>query len=1109
MKLTDAQQEAVLDSGGNLLVSAGAGTGKTRVLVERFLHLVISGKAPVTEILALTYTDKAAAEMKSRILGRLQELGRLSDRRKLESASISTIHAFAAKILREHPLEAGVAPDFRVIESEETDFFKEQALDSVLEIHCKKGTGIFDLLRSYGEPVIRAGLLEILDQSRHKGKTVREFIEAAAPVEAPPSPQAVKTSSFDGASCTNSLELVRTLFQDAGDAECLREWQRFETSEPWDWAAIEAYKAWRKTFTRKSKSPWLEIRKLTEAFLGWKLETLAQPWREAVASLACAFEETYENLKKEEGVLDFDDLQIRVVRLFDSASEVAERIRQVYRSQYQAILVDEFQDTSPLQLRLVEQLSRGDNLFLVGDYKQSIYAFRGAEPELFHYKEREYADPASGKRIPLLENFRTVPAVLNWINLFFEKLWREDGWNLETLKAGSESKVEGKVSVLAIPLARGEDKDYARMREADGIAAEIKALYNEGKGCRYGDIAILFEAMSDAAIYEYALKKAGIPYFSVSSRGFYQQPEIRDMISVLSFLENPFADIPLAAALRSPFFQVTDDTLFWLARHAKKEDSKAPFYRAVMDYDPIPEISESEKIKLAFFKSIAAELTLEKDKLRLTELLDKVLEKTGYELCLAAGADSVRRLANLKKLMAMARREETYGPLGLGDFLKRIKRLELQDVRESEAQIEAEASGLVVRLMTIHKAKGLEFPVVFVADMGRSSQKSDTAKIMAREGWGIGIQVRNAETLDWESPLGWQSIEQAAKIRKKEERKRLLYVAMTRAKEKLFLCGVLEEDKKLEGKSFYEMRSWMHWIESLEAEMGPFERVTPPSFLKAVHTASSDLDWNEVWGMIQSGPKDRAALQSDTAAKIKAQLAPRPVLPLRTVNLPVSAYAVYDVSPETYSRVYEIGLPEGWEESYEQRSTTGDVPVDAADFGTAMHALLERLDFKDPLARREELLTDCFSGMPPACRSEAEKILERFLRSELFKRLTQAKKFERELPFVLNERHGLIQGVIDVLFQDEQGDWHILDYKTAEGDEDKVKKRGYVTQIEMYAVACRRLLGKTPKTGILYFLKNQWQYITNFDPAALTGSEEKIRKIQEEILEYKNSLNPL
>ena len=425
-------------------------------------------------------------------------------------------------------------------------------------------------------------------------------------------------------------------------------------------------------------------------------------------------------------------------------------------------------------------------------------------------------------RISLLENFRTAPCALNFINLFFGELWKEDSFPFENLIAKAAEDSRAGAELLCVELSEKESLASGRFREADLIADRILELHEEGVS--YGAIAVLFQAMTEIGIYEQALKKRSIPYFALSGTGFYHQPEIRDLVSYLSFLENPLADIPLAASLRSPLFQVTDNTLFWLAQYAKREDENAPLYHGVKEFQRIPQITAAEKEKLFFFEHLAAELLEIKDRLKIAELVDLILAKTSYELTALAASQGVRRYANLKKLGNLARHLEGREPMTLGAFLRTLKRLEVQEVKETEAQVEAEQSGRVVRLSSIHRAKGLEFPVVFVADLGRTRRSSESTAAIAEAGRGYALCVRNEITLEWEKPRKWLQIYEAVSRKEREEWKRLFYVAMTRAKQKLILSGVYKE-KKEEKDSFYEMSSWMDWVIKLSSH-ACFENVS-------------------------------------------------------------------------------------------------------------------------------------------------------------------------------------------------------------------------------------------------------------------------------------------
>ncbi|HLD50043.1 MAG TPA: UvrD-helicase domain-containing protein [bacterium] len=1119
MNLTKSQKTAVTFTGRNILVSAGAGTGKTRVLVERFLHFVISGQALVTEILALTYTEKAANEMKSRIMKKLGELGRERDRRDLESSYISTIHAFCARLLREHPFEAGVDPDFRVLESEESDFLKEQALDETLERLCEKGNEIFELLKVYTEKDVRAGILKVFDAARHDGKTLKEFFELShSRMVLGGNPQA-----FGSPTKTFGDDKVSPLFEKLGEKELARECECFQKNENWDWNAVEDYKEWMAGFSRKrgkkGETSWAEIKGACAGLLAQRIDILMKPWARKFESLAHSFEGTYEMRKKEKGFLDFDDLQRVAVRLFEKQDKVSMKLLERCRGKFRHVMVDEFQDTNPLQLRLIELLSRGGNLFLVGDFKQSIYSFRGAEPALFLAKEKEYENEGRGLRVSLIENFRSAGPVLEFVNLFFGHLWQEDALPFEGLAGTVQATADNPgVELISVVKKEEESMDLARLREADLIAERMLELHEQG--IAYGDIAVLFQVMTDIGLYEQALKKRGIPYYSLAGTGFYHQPEIRDMVSFLSFLENPLADIPLAAVLRSPLFQVSDNTLFWLSRQAKAEDvppQATPLYEGVKQWEAIAQISADEKEKVRFFLEISRELLAVKDRLKLTELLDLILEKTSYELTVLADTQGVRRYANLKKMINVAREFESGEPLVLGAFLRTLRRLETHEVRESEAQVEAEESGRVVRLLSIHRSKGLEFKVVFVADLAREKRSDPAAWLKAEPGAGYSMEVWNEKTADWENPAGWIQLDENLNRKKRQEWKRQLYVAATRAKERLIFSGVHKEKKSVK-ENFSEMSSWMDWVMAMPPAVFEGVMIHPADgagFLARPRALAEKKVFEEVFGDLNTHPleeilpgaEERQRAEQEGAG-IFAGLERKKRPSSRVIDLPVSAYAAFEKNPKKYRDIYEIGYPDEGEPERSEPAEAGD---SYADFGTAVHKILEQLDFsarkgvEEPSGRNwAGLIQEACAGMTQEKREEAAEIVKSFCSTPVFERLQGARKVYRELPFVINQRHGRVEGVIDVLFQDGTGHWHVLDYKTSVGDAAKAKEAGYELQIGIYAFAASKILKITPKTGIVYFLKNQFAHVLELDGAALESVGVHLAGLQESILQFGN-----
>jgi ATP-dependent helicase/nuclease subunit A len=1140
MILTEVQKKAVQTVGKNILVSAGAGTGKTRVLVERILHLLRTQKATLTELLVLTFTEKAANEIKTRLSEGFREMSLVGPRRDLEKAAISTFHGFASRLLKEHPVEAGVDPDFRVIETEQSELLKEEAMREMIAKIYEEKNGAFELLPVYGEEKARDGILKVFTAARHEGKSLREFF-----LENEKKEQAI--------SAKREKELPREALVLIAKLEEIDRatWERFLGNKHWDGETFRDFREWCALYKGKRKAGWKEWRAILEDLAALRRGPLAAPWKEKFESLALAFEAAYSAKKKEKGFLDFDDLQMKAVGLFRGEKPALQKLRERYQRHFKFILVDEFQDTNFLQMEFVELLSSGHNLFMVGDYKQSIYGFRGAEPAIFLEKEKIYEDGKEGTRIFLSESFRSDPPVLDFVNRFFKTLWEEDAFPFEPLlpravpEAGSVSR-DPSVEVLVTGLKENEDMPHslsgdlkvngtspgnpsgkenksqdmrcARLREARVIAERIRELREKEK-IPYGDIAVLFQAMTLSGIYEDAFKTAGVPYFIVAGRGFYEQPEIQDMMSFLSHLERPLADIPLAATLRSPLFHITDDTLFWLSRHAKAKQEEAPLAHALKSLDLVKEISPEQRKRLEGFLKLTRTLTELKDRIPLSELIDKILEGTGYELSVLMDPKGVRRYANLKKLIAMVREYETYERMPLASFLNILKRLKAQEVRESEAQIALETSVEAVRMMSVHAAKGLEFPVVFVADMGHQGSRSDSKAVIAHAADGYAMQVPDETDPEMQKPYFFQWVDSAIAKREEEEWKRLFYVAVTRAKSRLFLSGVHKKKKEAK-ESFREMASWMDWAMAIcdDGASKPRERAggseapaceglsvkmtfgaEPPAgprgavkenFRKKMEAAIKNINWKDD---VSTSPESRGT---------------SPALP-RSIDLPVSAYVLFQKAPEEFWRTYQIGWSVGENEWAGEEAIFTDNDFSAADFGTVMHGFFEHLDFSKPERFLEpESLDRIFGRFGKDAVSSAQKIIRDFMGQPIFHELRKARQVKREIDFVLNERRGLIQGKIDILFEDEKGAWHILDYKTAAGDEAAAKKSAYDLQLEIYALAAERILKLPVRSAMIYYLKNQKSVALSF-PEEKSGAffdalEKKICGLQQKILDYSN-----
>ncbi len=1165
MALTQTQKRAVQAVDKNMLVSAGAGTGKTRVLVERILHLLKSQRAAVTELLVLTFTEKAANEIKTRLSNSFRELGLERPRQDLEKAAISTFHSFASRLLKEHPIEAGVDPDFRVIETEQSGLLKEEAMNETFAKLYEDKNEAFEILTVYGEEAVRAGIFKVFHAARHEGKSLRDFFDESRIREQAACEKKEEALPREAEALRARLEAI--------DAEG---WERFLGHQPWNWKTFRNFKVWSRLYKGKRKAGWKEWRALLEDLAALRIVPLAAPRKEKFEQAALVFETIYSALKKEKGFLDFDDLQMKAVGLFRGQPPALQKLRERYQRTFKFILVDEFQDTNFLQMEFVELLSSGKNLFMVGDYKQSIYGFRGAAPEIFLEKDRLYGRGSEGERILLTESFRSVPPVIDFVNQFFQTLWAEDAFPFEPLVAGApqtpgvrhrppvplpvhcakdemgavlvtvdekeiktkaastEPPEETAVEVLVTGLKEGEDMRYARLREARGIAARIRELH-EKENIPYGDIAVLFQAMTLSGIFEDAFKSAGVPYLIVAGRGFYEQPEIQDMMSCLAHLERPWADIPLAATLRSPLFHITDDTLFWLSRHAKKENEEAPLERALKDLERLQEILPEQRRKLESFLKRAQGWIEMKDRVPLSELIDKILADTGYELSVLMDPKGARRYANLKKLIAMVREYETFERMPVAAFLNILKRLKAQEVRESEASMTLETGAEAVRMMSVHAAKGLEFPVVFVADMGHRASRSDSKTVIAHAAAGFAMQVPEEESREMQEPYFFRRVDLQIAKREEEERKRLFYVAVTRAKSRLFLSGVHKKKKKTK-ETFREMTSWMDWVmaicegtpvlarDSLKGVtrtapisarrewigMGTVKMVLDPCFWAGPRGEVTDDFHDQVEHLIKNREYP-TAVETKPASRVppaRRQSGGSSAVS-RMIDLPVSAYVLFQRSPEEFWRAYQIGWTVGENEWAGEDAVFSEDEFQASDFGTAMHEFFEHLDFaRAEPGIRPEALERIFGRWGEAAVHHARRILSDFLRQPVFQQLRKARQVKREIDFVLNERRGLIHGKADVLFEDERGAWHILDYKTAAGDEETARQSAYDLQLEIYALAAARILKLPVRSAIIYYLKNQKAVTLPF-PAEKSGAffdglEKKIRNLQQKILDYSN-----
>lgn len=1097
MKLTDAQREAVATTGKNLCVSAGAGTGKTHVLVERFLYLVENKLARPAEILAITFTEKAANEMKSRIAEALRARHFEEARRELESAYIGTIHSFCSRILKEHPLEAGVDPDFRVLREDETYLLQEAVLDELMESHFQE-PDIFQLLRIYSESSVREGIGHVHSKMQTFGRAQGDFSIFHR-----------NTTTDTEALKQKTLDALKSLKKIDGKEADISELKEALSAPVKNWQAIEAAREIGRRFRRhKSREDISILRDSLDAWAASWAETLSEPFRQAFVKLTLEFERRFYETKRAKSVLDFNDLEREAHRLVSGSAANQRAILNLYRNKFKFIMVDEFQDTSPIQDELITFLSRGDNLFIVGDWKQSIYGFRGAELSLFSEKERIFQEPGAGRWISISENFRSRSEVLEFINPFFERLWTEEKRPFQSLEAGlrfPDKKIPS-AELMTIESEVGEKAGELRIKEARVLARRIQELVQTGE-FRYRDFAMLFRAGTDIHLYEYELRNLNIPYYLVSGSGFYRQSEIRDLMSALEFLENPHLDIPLAALLRSPLVQISDDALFHLAQGSKRIDPNAPFYGAVLKFKELSQITEKDSEKLRAFNEIFGRLLAEKEKWSISECLERILEQTGYHLYVLGLPQGQRCFANIRKLLEMAREIEGREPVHLGDFVRYIKGLETQEVRESEAQVEAE-EGDVVKLLTIHKAKGLEYKVVILPDLNRKL-RSKHPKFLIDSEIGFGMKAWNDEAHEFEYTPAFGAVREKTDAQSYEESKRLFYVAMTRAQEHLIFSGsskpISEEDGDHEEGG--KRSTWYDWVSDFASSFtGPLARTVITEIPHAPKKRPSALiERKKIRESLLSGKPIRIKTPQRTEEILESLT---PVTPLRfdRIDLPVSAYAAFEQDPEEYARIYEHGvLREEGEKIEEWDPDEDETAIHAADFGTVIHAIFEHLVSRpDHAGEKLSGLLQSFAGdLDGNVQKEIQELSRQFLKSKTFSEIKGAKNRFPEIPFVLRLKSGMIQGTLDLLYQTQEGQWVILDYKTSrlEGTSLEALGQKYKSQMMLYALAAHELAKVPLACARLYFVRTDQTFDFPLAGMDFSGLRGKFEEMQKEILD--------
>ena len=1171
MNYTKEQEQAIFLRGKNIMVSAGAGAGKTRVLVSRMAELIMDKEHPIEadRFLVMTFTNAAAAEMKERIGTELEErLEKDPDNlylrkqiRKIRQADISTIHSFCNHLIRTHYNELAIDPSFRIGEEGELFLLRQQAVEQVLEEAYASGRESFlQFVEAYAPGKNDTVLEEMIEDLYHFS---RSFPNADGWFEKTGKEAAILAGK-DGWDTSAAVTLLLSKAQKESlqiQEELYQLLESVTEDSPEKYTGLlqeikeyidsltqaKDYNSYYKVLSQKSISSfprasqkekewelYEEVKefhqKVREQINSQKENVFTTPaeelQREAAVSyplleeymaLTKRFAEIYFLCKKEKNVYDFDDLEHFALELlvesYDKQGEAqpSETAKELSKK-YKMIFVDEYQDTNLVQETILEMLlnKKHNSLFTVGDVKQSIYRFRQARPDLFLRRKDQYISQAdAGVSIELRDNFRSAPGVLTFTNYIFSQLMEKEfggvDYNEKTaLRPGDGGPMMQDEETSEILFFQKDSASALKevpediLAESAVICKRIKELIEEGY--HYGDMVILLRSgagrMEPMAEF---LEQEGIPVSCDNKTGYFQTREITVMLNYLSIVDNIYQDIPMASVMLSSIGKFTEEELVKLRVLIEEPvRGKYTLYDFMRLY--MQEGTEEElKKKIRDFLMDLLYFRQQKKEQPLSTLLWDIYERTGFYYDVQLMPDGEKRKENLLMLLKKAEDYEKTVFKGLFYFNRYMKQLKSYEIEMGEAGTSMEEED-VVKIMTIHKSKGLEFPVVFVSGLSKKFNRMDLNKaVLCHPELGIGMECVNT-TLRFHHPsLMKKAIQEKVWKDTLEEEMRILYVAMTRAKRKLILTGVIKSEELEAGmRASIQAQKWragsmMDWILPVMAEQF---RNTDKIWLKA-----RLFSWSDIEELFNAREREEATFSyrhfiekyvegqdsslikkafshvypNMEATKWKRKYSVSELKSLSQITLPNEESVVYE--PDEEERIIPQFLKEEREE------------VGGAAKGTIVHKIMEMLPFAKIQTKKQlfDWITDLEQNYPESKQISAKWLyrgIEAFLFSEQgekIRKMDEAGKVKKELPFTVGlpvslinqdteaEDTVVVQGVIDAC-ADMGNHLCLIDYKTdqiKEGEEQQLLDR-YGNQMLYYKAALEQILEKRVSEIYLY-----------------------------------------
>lgn len=1182
-KWTQEQSQAIDCRGSNLLLSAAAGSGKTAVLVQRVINLILKDGIDIDRLLIVTFTQAAAAEMRERINRAIfEELQKASVeaqkhlRRQLNllsQASISTIHSFCREVLKKYFFLIDIDPNFRVADESESAILKMDVMEELIESEYEAEQPEFmELVEMFGGSKSDEGLLDLIRQTY-------EFVQSQPEPEAwlQESADRFKLSPDEFAQCPWMLELGRQsllqleaardmlhqalkmsqrpggpiVYKDIIEDEILQLEQLMEEAAEhpelfYEKISSLSFKSLKRAdkdtdkYLKEKAQQWRgEGKKLAEKLRkGWldpesyrqDLEYL-YPYMKYLCDMVLKFSAWYRQKKKDKNILDFNDLEHLALSILKQEAAAGE-----YQLKYEYIFVDEYQDSNRLQESILSAVSRPNNRFLVGDIKQSIYRFRNADPSLFLDKYLNYAtgESETNRRIDLGRNFRSRAHILAGINYLFSYIMsRElgeidyDGKAMLYPGLGTDEAGDTEIQLILVDKSKeggsGQEELLDELEELSDIALEARivasqirklvgsmvydARNGEYKQVDYRDIVILMRATRRwASEFMEVFRAQGIPVYTDSSGGYFEAVEVDLILQLLKLIDNRLQDIPLLSVMRSPIggFDISELTEIRLSQ------PQGNYYEAVENYQRLFNNDLSHKIHLFL---VQLERWREVSRLiPIDEFIHQLLMETGYYYYVTAMPGGKQRQANLEVLVNRARQFQESSIKGLFNFTRFIENIKSSSSDLDLARVLGENDN-VVRIMSIHKSKGLEFPVVIVAGLGKGFNRTDTrGRVLFHSHLGMGPVLIRSDLRTKTDTLARNVMQYRIQVENLSEEMRILYVAMTRAQSKLILLGSAtnlskQAEKWCSSNNVYELiraKNFLDWIGPALAHHARMDTLRKLAGEGAddMSLRSDDSSWqiklvNRYH--LQAEEKEKSQLRREFKQRLEdypGSYEPPALIKRLDWNYPYPG-AVRLPSKLSVSQLKQMG----WEEREAVPATISSLAetkleatpdqdsfLTSLEKGTLMHLLMQHLEFKPYQSQEEidqgiqELLNQDLLTRFKAGFLDKGAILG-FFQSSLGQRAIQASHIYRETAFNRLAAAGeiipeageledklLIQGVIDLYFM-EGGEAVLVDYKTDRLQPFNREERigSYRIQLEQYRKAIEEIRGIKVKEAYLYF----------------------------------------